>query len=163
MKDTLDSYIKKETAANIVVNALLGALIIWFLKKNGGPVILSGEEGYGADIIASSFLLPFLMSAAVIAIQRHRLKKGTLSPVDLNAGPYSHKILRRFPHALWLCALLFGLAGLLVFTPLTLLLAGLAGEPIFTPLVYTFAKAIWSGIVAGLMARPVILVALAEK
>jgi hypothetical protein len=57
-------------------------------------------------------------------------------------------------------ALLFGLFGMCVLAPLTLLVFYLLGVEQFSPVNYAIFKGIWAGAMAGLLVIPMVLLAL---
>ena len=66
----------------------------------------------------------------------------------------------RFPASTFKSALLFGLTGMLVIAPLTLLGFHLFGVDQVTPVNYAIFKGIWAGSTAGLLVIPMVLTAL---
>jgi len=143
MKPVLNTYMRREIGANVVINSLINVLIIWFSKKDGGILYTEGKEGYGIDIIATCFLLFFLMSLVVLAIQRSRVKSDKAPDFSWDKSLRLHRILARFPRSVWLSALLFGVLALFIYAPITLVALGTAGVSEFTPLNYTIFKGIW--------------------
>ncbi|MBL4790865.1 MAG: hypothetical protein JKY60_18040, partial [Kordiimonadaceae bacterium] len=107
MTEALNSYIRKETIANVVINVAVTAAIVWFTKMDGGTILVGGEEGFGIDILVTAFLLFFIMSFVVMAIQRARVKSGAMAAFSWDAEHRLHRILDRMPKSVWLSALLF--------------------------------------------------------
>ena len=60
-------------------------------------------------------------------------------------------------------AVCFGLIGMLLLAPLTLLPLWLLGVEQFTPATYSIFKGIWAGAIAALLAIPMILLALNKQ
>ena len=64
------------------------------------------------------------------------------------------------PASTWKSALLFGLFGMCVIAPLTLLGFYLAGVEQVAPVSYAIFKGIWAGLIAALLVVPMVLIAL---
>lgn len=163
MTDALNAHIRGEAIASGVINAIINGLIIWSLKKDSGPIPFSGDEGFSIDIVITSFLLLLLVAVIVIAIQRKKLSKGELATFEWDTYRTSHRMMSRFPRSVWASGILFGLFGIFVVAPITLAPMALFGVTQMTPLAYIIFKALWTGCLAALMIRPIILVALGEN
>lgn len=162
MKPELNTYMRIETIASVVINALINIFIIWFTKKGEGTLYLYGDKGYGIDIIFTCFLLFFLMSLIVLAIQRARVKSGKAPDFNWDKGQLAHRVLVHFPRSVWLSALLFGLLALIIFAPVTLVALAAAGISEFTVLNYTIFKGIWVAVVVWITVPHVLHVGLAR-
>ena len=161
MTEALNSYIRKETIANVVINVAVTAAIVWFTKMDGGTILVGGEEGFGIDIIVTAFLLFFIMSFVVMAIQKARVKSGAMAAFSWDAEHRLHRILDRMPKSVWLSALLFAVFAVLIIAPITLGLASVVGLTEISPFDYMIAKALWAGVVVAVMNRIIIQVGLA--
>ena len=162
MKPALGAYMRVEIMASVVINVVINVLIIWFDKKDEGTLYLYGDKGYGIDIIATCFLLFFLMSLVVLAIQRSRVKSGKAPDFSWDMDQIPHQILARFPRSIWLSAFLFGLLALVIYAPLTLVALAFAGIGEFTPLNYTIFKGIWVALMVWIAVPSVLRVGLAR-
>ena len=163
MSDALNAHIRREAIASGVINAVINGLIIWSLKKDGGLIPRGGDQGFAIDIVITAFLLLLLVAVIVIAIQRKKLSKGELSAFTWDTDRASHRMLSRFPHSAWASGFLFGMFGIFIVAPVTLAPMALLGITQMAPAVYIIFKALWTGCLAALMVRPIILVALGEK
>ena len=162
MKPVFETYMRGEIGANVVVNSLINVLIIWFTKKDSRILYTEGEEGYGIDIIVTCFLLFFLMSLVVLAIQRSRVKSGKAPDFNWEKSLRLHRILARFPRSVWLSALLFGVLALFIYAPVTLVALGAVGVTEFTPLNYTIFKGIWVAVMVWIAIPSILRVGLAR-
>ena len=66
----------------------------------------------------------------------------------------------RFPTSVFKSALLFGLLGMCVIAPLTLLGFYLVGVQEVAPVNYAIFKGLWAGLMAGVLVIPMVLCAL---
>jgi len=162
MKPAFSAYMRTEIIASVIINALINVLIIWFTKKDEGAVYLYGDKGYGIDIIVTCFLLFFLMSLVVLAIQRSRVKSGKAPDFSWDLALLSHSILARFPRSVWLSALLFGFLALVIFAPVTLVALAAVGTSEFSPLNYTIFKGFWVALMVWIAVPSVLRVGLAR-
>lgn len=162
MDQTSDAYIRKETINSIIINVIINMLIIWFLKKDGGPVLEYGDQGYEIDIILTSFLLFFIISLILIPIQRSRRKSGNAPKFRWDRSLQTHRILDQFPRSTWLAALMFGLIALLLFAPITLLILTELEITEFSPLHYTIFKGFWVAGMVLLMAPSILRFGIAK-
>ncbi len=153
---TFDQYIRKEMIINVAINVLINCAIIWFVKKDAGPISAGGEAGFQVDILATSFLLFFIMSLVVISIHRVRFRAGKLPEFHHNAKNWRHKLFGRLPYSVWLLALGFALFALLVFAPITLGLLVVFGISEFSPVTYTVFKGVWVAVLVAIMNRTII-------
>lgn len=162
MNEVISANIKKETAINGGLNAVLNGLIIWFMKKDGGTVSLVGEDGFGMDITITAVALMFLITMIVMAIQRRKVRKGNMVTFNWDLSNRMHRVLAAFPRSVWLSGLIFGVVGLIVVAPVTLGPMALLGFTEMTPMAYAIFKGVWAGILAALIIPPIIMLALAE-
>ena len=86
--------------------------------------------------------------------------KGKLEPIHLGAGSFIQRAADRLPAGTFKSALLFGLFGMCVIAPLTLLGFYLLGVQQVSPLNYSIFKGIWAGLMAAVLVVPMVLLAL---
>lgn len=141
-------------------NLIFNSLAAWLLLRNGPVLRWNGESSFVVDIIATGFLLPFIVALIVVPLQRRKLKQGALQPINLGSASFLQSLANRFPSGTFKCAILFGLIGMLVIAPLTLLIFYLVGIIAVSPLQYAVLKGIWAGLMAATLVVPMVLIAL---
>ena len=156
----IQQHIRKECTVNGISNVFFNGLIAWLLLKGGADLTFGGENSFAVDLLATGFILPFIVTLIIIPLNRRQLNKQALAPVYLDREHWLLGILARFPQGLFMRALWFGLVGMLLLAPLTLLPLWLLGIKQFTPNSYALFKGIWAGSIAALLAAPMILLAL---
>lgn len=159
MSDVLKAHIRQQTINNVIINMLLNGGLAWWLLKEKPPLTAFGESGYGIDMLITGFLLAGLVAMAMIKIHQVQLAKGMHQPVAVSVlGGYA-----RLPTGnLWACSGLFALAGMLASAALVGVLLLLALPP-FDPPVYAVFKAVWAGILAGLVVPPAVMIGLCAR
>jgi predicted ABC-type exoprotein transport system permease subunit len=162
VEQNIDAYIRKETIASIIINVVINMLIIWFLKKDGGPIFTDGEQGYEVDIILTTFLLFFILSLIVIPIQRSRRKSGDVPKFRWDRSLQSHRVIERFPRSVWLSSFIFGITALVIFAPITLLVLTGLGIGEFSPLHYTIFKGVWVAIMVVILVPSILRFGIAK-
>jgi hypothetical protein len=153
-------HIKHEILVGGVSNTVFNGVIAWLLLRSGPALAWGGEHSFAVDVIATAFILPFIVALIVIPLQRGKLNRGKLEPIHLGAGSLLQRMADRLPAGTFRSALLFGLFGLCVIAPLTLLGFYLLGVEQVSPLSYSIFKGIWAGLVAAVLVVPMVLLAL---
>jgi hypothetical protein len=143
-----------------VSNTIFNGLIAWWLLKSGPGLGWTGEHSFVVDVFATALLLPLIVALIVIPLQRGKLNKGKLQPIDLGPSSTMQWVANWLPAGTFRSALLFGLFGMCVLAPLTLLVFYLLGVEQFSPVNYAIFKGIWAGAMAGLLVIPMVLLAL---
>jgi len=143
-----------------VSNTLFNGLIAWLLLRGGPALGWSGPGNFVVDLLATGFLLPFIVALIVIPLQRRKLAAGALPPMSLGADSALQRWVDRMPVGTFGNALLFGLAGALLVTPPTLALLYFAGIQSIDATPYALFKGVWAGLLAALLVLPIVLVAL---
>lgn len=156
------AHLRQEVVISGVSNALFNGVIAWFLLRHGPALRWSGDHSFAADMIATGLLLPLIVALIVIPLQRSKLRKGELQPINLGSSSMMQSIANRFPTNAFGSALLFGLFGMAIIAPLTLLGFYVLGIDETGPGPYAIFKGIWAGIVAGVLVIPMVLIALRE-
>lgn len=157
---TGSEHIRREILVCGVSNAIFNGLAVWLMKKNGPDLLWGGANSFAVDIVATGLLLPFIVALIVIPLQRGKLNKGQLQPIDLGPASSMQALADRFPSATFRSAGLFGLAGMLLVAPLTLAGFYLVGVEQVSPLHYALFKAVWTGLIAAVMVVPMVLIGL---
>ncbi len=155
--------IRKELLGQGIGNIAANGLIAWLLLRNKDELALWSFDGVALDVALTSLLLTFIVSWIVMATQKSGLRKGKLNAVEPDRDKALHRILMRAPAATGWAALCFGLTGLLVFAPLTLLGFQLLGVYSIATMHYVIFKALWTGAMAAVVVIPGIYIALLRR
>lgn len=163
MSTSLRQYIFRESMINFLSNAFFNGVIAWLLLRGGSDLTMWGEHSFAIDLMATAFILLFIVTLIVIPLQRRKVRRGDIEGIHWQNEVCLHRQLKRFPASLWRCGCLFGLIGLLLFIPITLLPMMGLGINHFTPDSYALFKGVWAGLLAAVMMGPMILLGLAVK
>lgn len=163
MTEEAGRHLKHEAVVGGVSNTVFNGLIAWLLLKNGSALGWSGNGSFVIDIFATAFLLPFIVALIVIPLQKSKLAKGKLSVIDLGSDSKLQRLANNMPGSTFVNALLFGLAGLCLIAPVTLLGFQLLGVVEISPMHYAIFKGIWAGLMAAILVVPMVLVALRSR
>ena len=153
-------HLRHEVLIGGVSNAIFNGLIAWLLLKSGPALAWGGAHSFALDVIATALLLPPIVAMIVIPLQRSKLNKGKLQAISLGPDSTVQAIANRFPAGTFKSALLFGLVGLCVIAPLTLLGFYLTGVQEIAPTYYAIFKGVWAGAMAAVLVIPMVLIAL---
>ncbi len=156
MANTLAEDIRKEALINGCANAFFNGLIAWWLLQDSEPLGLLGSGGMLVDLAATGFILVFIVTLIVVAINRRKVASGEVAFCGLEQGNALHGLLARLPAKSWLTGLLFGSFALLVVAPATGLLLWLFGVHSLPGSQYAIFKGVWAGLLAALMVGPMI-------
>lgn len=154
------SHLKREVLVGGISNAFFNGVIAWLLLRGGPALAWGGEHSFAVDISATALLLPFIVALIVIPLQKSKLRKGKLQPMRLASPSIMQSLADRLPASTFGSATVFGLVGLLVIAPLTLLGFQLFGVQQVSPAVYALFKGCWAGAMAGVLVVPMVLHAL---
>ena len=157
---TARSHLRHEVLVGGISNTIFNGLIAWLLLKSGPDLGWGGQTSFAVDMLATGLLLPFIVALIVIPLQRGKLSRGKLEPIHLGPASATQNLSDRLPAGAFRSALLFGLFGMCVIAPLTLLAFYLAGVGQVAPLHYAIFKGIWAGLMAAVLVVPMVLVAL---
>jgi hypothetical protein len=158
------TYLTREVTTNGLSNAFFNGLACWYLMKDKGDLIWWGAHSFGVDVLATAFILPWIVALIIIPLQNMKVRKGKASrwsPAQ-RSDHFMYRLAARFPQKLWLNAILFGLIGMVFIAPLVLLVLFVAGADTLTPEQYTYIKGAWTGTLAAILTTPMILVGLRE-
>lgn len=157
------SHIRREVLVSGVSNAVINGVLAWLLLRRVPALRWSGEHSFAIDMIATGLLLPLIVALIVIPSQRSKLRKGELQSINLGHGSAMQSLANRFPSSAWKSALLFGVVGMMIVAPLTLLGVYVLGINEVSPLHYAIFKGVWAGAVAAVLVIPMVLIALRES
>lgn len=156
-------HLKKEAWISGVSNTLFNGIIAWLLLGSGPALAWGGQHSFALDIVATAFLLPLIVALIVIPMQRSKLRKGTLRPIDLGSDSVIQSFANRLPQSTFKSALIFGALGMCLIAPVTLLGFYLAGIEQVEPSHYAMFKGLWAGLIAASLVIPMVLFALRES
>ena len=162
MSANIQNHLNHEAWVGGVSNAFFNGLIAWLLLRSGPALEWGGKHSFAVDIIATALLLPLIVAFIVIPLQRRKLASGKLQAMGLPEDSWLQQLSNRFPYRTAGSAPLFGLLGMLVVAPLTLLVFYLFGVSSVEPIHYAIFKGLWAGAMAAVLVLPMILVALRE-
>jgi hypothetical protein len=163
MSAQVAAHLRHEAMVGGVSNTVFNGVIAWLLLKNGAPLAWTGASSFVIDVCATAFLLPFIVALIVIPLQKGKLAKGKLAVIDLGGQSRVQQLVEKMPDSTFANALLFGLAGLCLIAPLTLLAFNLLGVVEVSPLHYAIFKGLWAGLMAAVLVLPMVLVALRPR
>lgn len=158
----LKHYLTHGGTTNGLANAIANGAICWLLFRNKGDVTWWGDSNFGGDLLATAFILPFIVTIIVLPLQRAKRRKRRVSSPDIDALPPYLSWVLRLPRNLWGRASFFGFTGTLAFAVPTLLTLFLLGASSFTPAQYALFKGLWAGVLAGVLVCPMITLALVD-
>jgi len=156
----LKHYLTHNATTNGLTNMAANGIICWLLIKDKGVVTWWGASNFGGDLLATGFILPFIVALIVIPLQRSKVRKGKVAGIGSDAVPATFRRWLAMPSNLWARAAIFGLVGMLLVAGPTLVLLAAVGVAEFSPLSYAIFKGVWAGILAALLVLPMIIVAL---
>jgi hypothetical protein len=157
------SHIRNQALSNAFFNAVINGWIAWLLMKEKAVLPLWGTPGFGPDLIATGFLLPFIIALIVIPLNRRAVSRGKVAALPLDRRNPRPLWLERWPQSLFLRALIFGLTGALLVAPLTLLGFAVLGVGELTPMTFAVVKGLWAGALAGAMVVPMATLGIARR
>jgi len=154
------SHLKHEALVGGVSNTVFNGLIAWWMLAGGAALGWGGSNSFVIDIFATAFLLPFIVAVIVMPMQKKKLAKGALSPINLGADSVLQSLVNRLPQSTFANACCFGLAGMALVAPLPLIGFYLAGVEQIPPLNYAVFKGLWAGAMAAVLVIPMVMSAL---
>ena len=160
MTQELTTYLKLECSVNGLTNAFFNGLICWLIVKNSGTITWWGAHNFGYDMLATSFILPFIVTLIVIPTQCRKTAKNKTPAFRLDTSNTTQAILSKFPASNMGRAFYFGIIGMVIIGGISLLALVLAGVQHFTPLEYSIFKGLWAGLLSAILVVPMILLAL---
>ncbi len=160
MTDANIHHLRHEFLVGGLSNMFFNGVIAWLLLRGGSALSWGGEHSFVVDVLATAFILPLIVAFIVIPLQTSKLRKGKLDAMDLGDHPRLAWFADRMPVSTWARAITFGLIGMLVIAPVTLLGLALAGVESFDPTAYAVFKGAWAGLLAAILVVPMVICAL---
>jgi hypothetical protein len=156
-------YLHHSATTNGLANALANGLICWWLIKDKGLVTWWGASNFGGDLLATGFVLPFIVTLIVIPVQRGKVRKGKVTAVAQDALPRALKRFTTMPSSLFLQSIIFGVIGCTAIATPTLLALFALGVNSFEPAHYAIFKGLWAGLLAFIIVYPMITIGVSHK
>ncbi len=156
----LKHYLIHGASTNGLANTLANGGICWWLIQDKGPVGWWGSSNFGGDLLATGFILPFIIALIVIPLHNKKVRSGSLTTVPADLVPRWMVWVLGMPQSLWLRGVLFGLIGVVVFALPTLGLLALLEVNTLTPAQYALFKGVWAGLVAFILVMPMTALAM---
>ncbi len=153
-------HLKHEALVGGLSNTVFNGLIAWWLLKGGSALTWSGSNSFVVDILATAFILPFIVALIVIPIHKRKLAKGKIETMDFGPRSQLQAWVNRLPASTLGCAFCFGIMGMCVAAPLPLAGFYLVGIEQITPLHYAIFKGLWAGGMAAVLVVPMVVSAL---
>lgn len=150
-------HLKHEILVGGISNMVFNGLIAWLLLKGGPNVGWGGSNSFVGDIIATAFILPFIVALIIIPLHKRKLASGKIDAMDFGPGSRLQNWVNRLPVSLLGNAAWFGLAGVCIAAPPPLLIFAMTGVESFTPVQYAMFKGVWAGIMAGVLVVPMVM------
>lgn len=151
--------VRDETIVSIAINSLIPAAIIWFVEANP-PQTLTGEYGILGSMLPAAGLATLLMTLVLTNIVRFRVRKGALPALDWPKG--ERGALAWIPANVVLRAIALALLALILLVPAGLLVVALTDILPLTKVGFLFFNLVYGAAVGLVMARFVVLPALAD-
>jgi hypothetical protein len=143
------------------INFLINALIAWALFGHLAEVPLWGEQSIAGDILWTTFLLPFITCLIVNPLERKAVRLDLLPRYDWPRP--THPLIRLMPKNTFLRAMVFGLAGLLLFAPPAIALFWALGAHPLQFISFWAFKALFAAALAALFTPIMSLYALSDE
>ena len=91
------SHIRHEFLVGGISNMFFNGLIAWLLLRGGSALTWGGDHSFVGDVLATAFILPLIVAFIVIPLQKSKLGKGKLDPIELSGNPGVAKFVKRMP------------------------------------------------------------------
>ena len=152
--------LQREVLVNVGTNVAANGAIAWFLFRDTTTISLwKAEASFGHDLLATGVILAVILGMILIPLQQRALARAPqllegFSSDSLPASPWDFGVLAYRPIPFQL--IIYGLSGLLIAL-ITLLVFSISGVAALTPLQYSVFKGAWTGVLAGLITRQIIV------
>ncbi len=163
MENDLASITRKESLGQGIGNIVANGLIAWLVMGDRDELKLWATDGILFDVALTCLLLPMIVGWIVLGSQKSKLRKGKLSTAAPEPNNALHRLALGLPENTWSTGVIFGLFGVFVLAPLTLLVFQVLGFQTVNPMNYVFFKALWTGAMAVLVVVLAVPVALLRR
>ena len=160
MSEQAKKHLKHEILVCGISNAFFNGVIAWLLLKDKEPLLWGGEHSFAVDMIATSFILSFIIALIVIAVHKRKLRTGKIETMDFGSKSALQRLVNRLPMGNMANAFWFGLAGILIAVPVPLLAFYLMGIEQIPAQQYAIFKGLWAGFIAATLVSPMVMSAL---
>lgn len=141
----------EQGASPTIPNLVINVLITWLINRSSSTIPVWGAKSVAQDLMASGFLLPFLVCLIVSPLVARQVRSGKLPPLPLEQLPFWRWF--RFP--VWVRGLYLGILGVL-FGALPLVWALSIGQARPFPVgSFILFKAVWASMLA-LLITPIV-------
>ena len=151
--------VRNETIVSVAINSLVPAAIIWFLDASP-PQTLIGDAAIVGSMLPAAGLATLLMTLVLTNIVRFRVRKGALPALDWPAA--ERGAMAWIPKPLILRAIALALLALLLLVPAGLGVVALIDILPLTKAGFLIFNLVYGAMVGLVMARFVVLPALAD-
>ena len=151
--------LRQETLVSMAINALLPSAIIWLLDVTP-PQTLVGEQPLVAAMLPAAGMATLAMTLILTLIIRARVRSGSLPALDWPAA--ERGTMRFIPASLPLRAVALGLLAIVLLVPTGLAVAAQLPILPFDKIHFLLFNLLFGAIVGLVMARFVVLPALAD-
>jgi hypothetical protein len=153
--------LREHIIGSALFNAVLNALLGWLTFRGLGHAPIWGNPSAVADLLSTSFFLPFLTSliaTPLIAMAVRRGKAEPLASAVLRTSPIG-----KLPGGAFLRGLILGLVCLAVCAGPVLGMLSLMGSEPFSVGGYALLKAVFSALLAAVVSPIIALFALESR
>ena len=151
--------VRNETVVSIAINSLVPAATIWFVDASP-PRTLIGEHGILGSMLPAAGLATLMMALVLTSIVRARVRNGSLPALDW--PQVERGAMAWIPKNLILRAIALALLALVLLVPVGLLVVTVIGILPLTKVGFLIFNLIYGAAVGLVMARFVVLPALAD-
>ena len=154
-------FLRNETVASVVINALLAALFARLVFGGRQQVDLWGSAGLAWDLVPTAFLIAFIMTLIVTMLTWRRLRAGSAPSVAWARA--QHAWLGGLPRSLPLRAVAMGLLSVVLFVPPAVLVLYQGQLCPMAPAGVYGVKIVFSAAVALVFTPVVLLAAMSDR
>ena len=154
MPQSVKAYIRAQGIIAAIINAVLNPALAWLCNRKMEFVPLSGGHSIVVDTAVTSMVLSLLVALFVTSGVHRDLKSKRVTATN---GPRKGYLLWRLPGQAWALGLMLGFCLGFVLTALTLALFHLIGIPGLPFAGFALFKAVYTGLLAFVVTRWVIL------
>ena len=148
-----------QLAVPVLINVVLNGAIGFAIFRGASEVPWLGTQSIVGDTLGTGFFLPAITCLIVTPLVRGHVRKGAAEPMRGTLPRW----LAAFPRALVPRALALGLAGVAVAGGLLLALSALLGVETLAFVPFLGFKAVFAGLLGGLVTPLIALLALADR
>ena len=151
--------VRNETIVSVAINSIVPAAIIWFVGASP-PLTVVGEAGIAGSMLPAAGLATVMMTLVLTYIVRMRVRKGALPALD---WPINERgMMAWIPQNLILRAFALGLLAVILLVPTGLCVVAMIDILPLSRVGFLVFNLIYGAIVGLVMARFVVLPALAD-